>query len=224
MKKLLIVFLCLITLNLSAQDKITKDVGEFTEVKAYDGISVKLVKDNTNKAIVSGEDADKVVIVNKGGKLKLRMEINKVFSGFRTFVELHYNGRIEILDANENASFSSDETVKQETLDLKAQEGGTIKLDLDLIRLNVKSVTGGIIETTGKAKNQIVNINTGGQYEGDKLKTEQTEVDVNAGGTAYVNASELVEAKVRAGGTIRIYGKPKVIDKQKFMGGKIVEQ
>ncbi len=67
-------------------------------------------------------------------------------------------------------------------------------------------------------------INTGGQFDGKSLDTEQTTVNVNAGGSADVNASEYVEAKVKAGGTIKIFGNPKVIDKQTFLGGKILEQ
>lgn len=87
-----------------------------------------------------------------------------------------------------------------------------------------KAVSGGRIEVSGITKNQDVQVNTGGFFEGDLLKTEQTTVQVSAGGNAYINASEYVNAKVRAGGTIRIYGKPKAIDQQTVLGGTIVEQ
>ncbi|MCQ0112826.1 head GIN domain-containing protein [Zhouia amylolytica] len=224
MKKVFSILMFVSSFTLLAQDKVVKELGEFSEIKAFDGISVNLVKSDENKAIVTGDDVHKVVFVNNGGKLKIRMEIDKVFSGFETFVEVHYKGRIETVDVNENAFVTSKHLIKQETLELKAQEGGEIDLKLEVLRLNVKSITGGIIEASGTAKNQVVRINTGGQYEGDRLQTEQTDVDVNAGGTAYVKASELVEAKVRAGGTIRIFGKPKVIDQQKLIGGKIIEQ
>ncbi|UGU18058.1 DUF2807 domain-containing protein [Sinomicrobium kalidii] len=207
-----------------SQDKITKETGKFDTVKVFDGISAQLIPSNENKVIISGEDATEVRAVNNNGNLKIRMQLKKTFSGHRTFVEIHYNQKLSVIDVNENAFISSPETFKQVALKLKAQEGGEIDIDVELEKLDAKTITGGILEIRGTAKNQDVHVNTGGQYEGDNLKTEQTTINVNAGGTAYVNASEYVEAKVKAGGTIRIYGKPKVIDKQTFLGGKIVEQ
>ena len=44
---------------------------------------------------------------------------------------------------------------------------------------------------------------------------------VNAGGKASVNASDLVDAKTRAGGNIYIYGDPKVINQKNVAGGVI---
>jgi len=64
-------------------------------------------------------------------------------------------------------------------------------------------------------------VNTGGKIYNKQLNTQQTTVVVNAGGRADVNASEKVDAKVRAGGSIYIYGNPKEIDKDKVFGGKI---
>jgi len=224
MKKLSLLFCFMAIMTMSAQEKISKNIGDFSDLKVFDGISVNLIKSDENKAVISGEDADKVAIVNNNGTLKIRMEINKIFSGHKTFVEVYYKRPIDVIDANENAFISSSEPIKQVDIELKTQEGGEIDVTLEVQKLSVKAVTGGQIETKGTAVNQEISINTGGQYEGDALKTQQTTVSVNAGGTAYVNASEYVDAKVKAGGTVRIYGKPKVIDQQKFLGGKIIEQ
>lgn len=221
MKKTITLALLLLLSKLTAQ---TKEVGQFFDVKVFDGISAKLIKSTENKVVISGDDADKVSVVNKNGTLKIRMQIDKIFSGHKTFVEVHYSGRLDVIDANENALIESAETVKQTNVELKTQEGGEIKLSLDVQKLTVKAVTGGKLELKGFAKTQEVTINTGGHYEADILKTEQTIANVNAGGAAFINASEYVEAKVKAGGSIYIYGNPKVIDKQTFLGGKIVEQ
>lgn len=207
-----------------SQEKITKETGEFDTVKVFDGISAQLIPSDENKVIISGEDASEVSVANNNGNLKIRMGLKKTFSGHKTFAEIHFKQKLSVIDVNENAFISSPETFKQVDLELRAQEGGEIDINVELQKLSAKAVTGGIVEVKGTAKNQNVRINTGGQYEGDNLKTEQATVNVNAGGTAYVNASEYVEARVKAGGTIRIYGKPKVIDKQTFLGGKIVEQ
>ena len=221
MKKTITIALLLLLCKLSAQ---TKEVGQFFDVKVFDGISAKLIKSSENKVIISGDDADKVSVVNKNGILKIRMQIDKIFSGYKTFVEVHYSGRLDVIDANENALIESAETIKQTDVELKSQEGGEINLSLDVQKLTVKAVTGGKLGLKGSAKTQDVTINTGGHYEADTLKTEQTVANVSTGGAAFINASEYMEAKVKAGGSIYIYGNPKVIDKQTFLGGRIIEQ
>ena len=73
---------------------------------------------------------------------------------------------------------------------------------------DVKSVTGGNIEAKGTVKKQKVSLNTGGIYRGEDVKTEETEVSIVAAGEAYVNASKLVDIKIRVGGDVYIYGNP----------------
>lgn len=224
MKKILFVLTLFSVLSITAQEEIVRHTSAFSEVKVFDGISAELIKSEENKIVISGQDATEVTVLNKNGKLKIRMDINRIFDGYKTFVKIYYTHPIDIIDANESALITSTASIKQIDLELRAQEGGEIALNTDVQRLKVKAVTGGKIEAEGSAKNQDVHVNTGGQYEADSLATEQTTVSVNAGGRAYINASEYVEAKVRAGGVIRIYGEPKVIDKQTFLGGRIVEQ
>ena len=223
--KYIFYILFLVSFSTNAQEGLLEqNLKKFTELKVFDGISVELIKANKNKIEVTGSDVDQVAIVNKRGRLKIRMEIDKIFSGYKTFVKLYHTEDITLIDANENAYIEVIKPLKQINITLRAQEGGEIKAALKVQRLELKSVTGGNIVTKGKAKNQNVLINTGGVYEGDALKTEQTSVNVNAGGKAYVNASKYVEATVRAGGKIRIYGEPKIIDKKTFLGGRIIEQ
>ncbi len=223
MKHIILGAFFLFTGILSAQKEVTKEVGEYHEVKAYDGLSIKIKKSNENKAVITGKHANDVVFVNKKGKLKVRMKINEVFKGYNTFVVLHSKDLIHSLDANENAFISSDEKFKQVDLELNAQEGAKIDLDVDIQRLNSKASTGGIITLIGTAKNQEVSINTGGRFEGGELISEQAEVDVKAGGVADVNATEFLDADVKVGGTINVYGNPKVLEKQTFVGGTINE-
>lgn len=206
-----------------AQDGVEYPVDDFSELKVFDGISVKLIPGKENKVVIKGEDAASVTVRWVRGKLKIRMDIEKIFSGYATFAEVYYNQPLSVLDVNENALITSEEVIDQVDLELRAQEAGEIDLKVALKRLRVKSVTGATIAVEGSAKNQVVDVNTGGGYEAGNLETEQTEVEVNAGGYADIRASEYVDATVRAGGNINIYGKPRVIDQTKFLGGTIKE-
>lgn len=223
MKKWLVFsFLCLVCWSHKAQEgKVTKDLGRFTEVKVYDGLSVNLIRSDKNQAVVTGANTDKVALVISDGVLKVRMEIFKIFSGYRTFIDLYYSEDLVIIDVNEDARITTKETISQNVLDLRAQEGGEIKVKARAEQLLIKAVTGGVINASGTADTQDVQINTGGIYKGKDLKTGFSTVNVNAGSTAEIFATDYVKVSVKAGGTVYVYGDPAKMDEKTVFGGKI---
>ncbi len=209
---------------LSAQmqsNKIVQNLEKFTIVKGYDGLSINLIKSDVNKAIISGASTNKVSIVNIEGVLKLRMEIGKLFSGYRTFVDLYYTENLLTIDVNEDAKIIGKEVIKQDLLELKAQEGGELIINAQVEQLLVKMVTGGVVTTTGFSDNQDILINTGGIYQGKAFKTNFTTVNVNAGSRAEIYAINYVKATVKAGGEVWAYGNPKKMDEKTVFGGTI---
>lgn len=220
MKKLLIGAAILVAQMSFGQ--VTKELGDFDTVKVYDKLSVKLVQSSENKVVIKGARETELEAVNKNGILKIRMPFPKLLSGNDLEVTLYYK-HIELIDVNEGAQVTSKETLKATSFKVSAQEGGKINVDLDVDKLNVSSVSGGEITLTGKASNQDASLGAGGYLLASKLATSQTKVSVSAGGKADVNASTLVDAKVSAGGSIYIYGKPKQINQKTVLGGKIEE-
>lgn len=203
------------------EEKITQELEKFTEVKGFDGLSINLIKSDVNEAIITGANTKKVAIVNNEGVLKLRMEIDKIFSGYRTFIDLYHTEEVKVIDVNEDARISSEEPFIQGVLELKAQEGGELVVNCQTEQLLIKAITGGEITATGFSNNQDVIINTGGIYAGKGFKTEYTTITVNAGGNAEIYATEYVKANVKAGGEVLVYGDPAKMDEKTVFGGKI---
>ena len=203
-----------------AQNPITKDVGEFSEVKVFDLINVTMIKSDKNQVTIAGKNKRDVEVINKNGKLKIRMNIEESYDGNNTEIILYYSS-VDTIDANEGAVITVNKTLEQFEIQLKAQEGGKITAQVKATETNIKAVTGGIINLSGVSKRQNVTIFTGGIYEAEEFKTESTKINVNAGGDARVNASELVQVKVRAGGDVYIYGNPKEIDEKRVLGGRV---
>ncbi|MFG6685310.1 head GIN domain-containing protein [Mariniflexile sp. HNIBRBA6329] len=220
MKRLILLITILISGASIAQKSIEKNIGDFKELKVYDLIEVELVKSNENKAIITGNNIQDVVINNKNGTLKIKMNIGKIFDGNNTKVMLHYTS-LDIIDVNEGSIVSGKDSIKQFEIDLRAQEGGSIEIPLEVSYAIVKAVTGGKIKTSGHSKSQKVSLLTGGIYDGEMLETDKTEVSINAAGEARVKASKQVDAKVRAGGDIYIYGKPEIINETTVLGGRV---
>ena len=220
MKNFIIILLFLVTFSTFAQRTITKDVGDFSELKTYDLIEVNLIQSSENKVIIKGEHTSSVKIINENGKLKIRMEIDERFNGEDTFVEVYFTN-ISVIDANEGSIIEANNLIEQNIIELRSQEGAKIKVGLKVNTVTIKAISGGIVETSGTAKNQDITINSGGIVEGRDLKTEDSIIRITAAGEAEIYVTNNVDAKVTAGGDIVIYGNPKNIKQKKIAGGDI---
>lgn len=223
MKRLAHILTLLFVNIVIAQNPIEKTIGEFNEIKVYDLIEVTLIHSTENKIIIKGQHNDEVDYVNKGGKLKLRMKLNYVFNGDDTEIEVYYT-KLDLIDGNEGSIISTQDPIKQDFVELRGQEGAELRIDMEVNKLEVKSISGAVINTSGTANTQDISVNTGGNYLGEDLNTKTTKVSIHAGGIANVNASNTVDATAQAGGTINVYGNPETLIKHSALGGKIKQK
>lgn len=202
--------------------QIEKEVGDFNKVTAFDQIAVQLIPAEKNKVVLNGNGSEKVEIINKNGELKIRMPFTKLLDGENISALVYYK-KIDAVEANEGSRIAAEKEITASLFDIKAKEGGEINIKLEVDKLTARVANGARIELEGIATNQDVLVNSGGDFLAEKFHTNQTSITVNAGGNSEVFANEFVEAKVRAGGTIIIYGKPKKINKNIVAGGSIEE-
>ena len=221
MKKLLIITAVLLAQISVAQ--VTKKLGDFDQVRVFDKLNVKLIPSSENKIIITGNREKEVEVINKNGELKIRMPFPKLLSGDDISVQLYFKN-IESIDASEGSIVSSEAAFKQTSIDLNTKEGSQIIIKLEVENVNSKMNSGGILDLSGSATNQNTNLTTGGVLNAKDLETSITTISISAGGNAEINASTLVNAKVKAGGSVYIYGKPKQINKETFLGGTITER
>lgn len=208
------------TIIVTAQEPISKTVGEFSTLKVYDLINVEMIKSDINKVEISGKNSEEVSVVNKNGTLKIKMNIEESYDGSNTEVKLYYTN-VDVIDANEGAFISSQDLIEQYEIELKTQEGGQIKVNLKVKELEVKAVTGGIIEVSGTTNHEDISINTGGVFKGKNIESQSADIKIKAGGEVDVKAIEVLDIKITAGGDVFIYGKPNVVNKKRALGGRI---
>ena len=80
---------------------------------------------------------------------------------------------------------------------------------------------GGQIQAQGDVKALDVSIKTGGQFNGYELVADDAEVNITAGGTAYVYATKNTKARVGMGGKVYCKG-PAKVDGRTTMGGTVI--
>lgn len=221
MKKIALLFVALCGTVGFAQD--VREVGEFKRVNVFDKIELTLIPAKETKMEVLGSNTQEVTFVNKNGNLKVKMNFANSFQGSNTQVKLYYK-EVEEIIAEEGASITSKEVVKAKDLTIHSKTGASVDLKIEAEKLIVRSYTGGTITLTGNTNTQDILANAGATVYNQKLKSQTTTVTVNAGGIAKVNATDLVDAKTRAGGEIIIFGKPKNIKEKVVMGGSIKKE
>ena len=223
MKKLTLLLILSCTI-LFAQKPISKKLGEFHTLKVFNGLTVDLKKSNRSKIEIEGSKSEDVSIKNQNGVLKIRLKFPEGFTSEDLKITLYYANNIDILDANEGATISSNETFKQQHIEVKVQEGAKIKMVINTKHLVVKSVSGGVIKLEGVTKNQNVEATTGGIYKAFKVKSKQAIVTAASGARVEVNITEVLDAKVRFGGTVYYQGTPEVLKTKKVIGGTISDK
>jgi len=196
-------------------------LGQFDEIKVFDGIRVTVIPSGADSLVVEGKNKEFLSYKNKNGRLYIRMDVKKRLSGFNTTVALFTSNALEVIDANEGAFVSCQDVLFQQSIVLKAQEGAEIDALLDVQKVSTKTVSGGIVNLKGAAVIQEHRVSAGGVVDAATLDSEQAEVRVKAGGNAAVNATELAEARVSFGGSVKVYGEPKKLIKKIAVGGTI---
>ena len=220
MKKLAL----LLTLTCSilfAQEPIIKNLGNFNTLKVFNGLTVELQKSSSSKIEIMGSKSENVSVKNSNGILKIRLKFPESIMVEDVKIILFYNNDIAILDANEGAEIFSEEVLNQQHIEVKVQEGARINLPIEVKYLTIKAVSGGIIKLKGATKNQIIEATTGGIYKGYNLQSKETFVTAASGARVEVKTSEVLDAKVRFGGTIFYKGAPEVLKTKKIIGGTI---
>lgn len=216
------IFFSLLVFSQITYSQTEKEVGDFNKVTSFDKIDVMLIPSNENKVVLIGNNSEIVEVINKNGELKIRMPLTKLLSGDDVSATVYFK-EIDAVEANEGSRIACAKTFKSTSFDIIAKEGSEVKVNVNVTAITVKVLSGASVTIDGTAINQTTISNSGGMYYGSKLNTTTTSITVNAGGKADVYATDFVDAKVRAGGVITIFGNPKKINQKTFAGGRIEE-
>lgn len=215
--------LCLLLfIPVSHSQEISETLSDFNEVKVFNGMEVELIPSKENRITVSGHSKEKVNFQLVENRLEIRLSLENIWSEDNTAIKVYFRS-LQVIDANENSVIELNQEYTGGNMVFRAQEGASIFARIDAVRVSSKAVTGGQIQVEGKAKSQDVDINTGGHFFGKKLLTKRTEVKINVGGRAEINATEYCKATARLGGNIYIHGNPDVLDRKSTLGGNILQ-
>lgn len=229
MKRLLCFFLLLPLISIAqeaTQDNFSQrvlEISPFVNLKVYSGIEIELIASSNDSLVIRSETPEEVVSVLKGNTLKLRMGLEYMLQKTQTQIQVYHSQPLDLIDLSQGSRLIAPNTVEQTSISLIIQEGSKAELKMKVEKLSAKIQSGSKFFPTGTAKNAIISVSSGATCEADQLFCEQVDVKANFGSVAYVNASQLVDAKSSVNATIRVHGNPAKLITKESVGGKVIE-
>ncbi|MCF8236277.1 MAG: DUF2807 domain-containing protein [Bacteroidales bacterium] len=221
---LLITCAVLIPASITAQDEdpdVTRILSPFSKIKAFGPINLELIQSAEEKVEIfaKGVDASEVVTELSGSELKVRLKIG-IWQHVDVKVKVYYK-ELDEVTASAGSSVYSDETLVMKRLELSANSGSEIKLDVKTTNLKISSGQGSKITLSGTTDMMDVEVNTGGSLKAFDCNANDVYVEINVGGLAEVMAIEKIDAVTNIGGTIKYKGDPQTKSANTSMGGSI---
>ena len=219
MKKIIYILALVVLPNLlSAQTE--RKIGDFQKLSVYDGINVELIKSDTNKVEINGKNTAYIVVKNKNGDLKIRLSVERRFSGNRTKVSVFYKNLYSII-SHEGANVFSKDTINQADLNLKANSGSRQNMIVKLNTLQATATAGAKINIKGLAKYQELSATTGAEIMVSKVENEEANVVSTTGALIDVSTTKDLKVNSKIGGIINVHTKTDKITEKISVGGAV---
>ena len=219
MKKIIYLMVLVVLPNLlSAQTE--RKIGDFQKLSVYDGINVELIKSDTNKVEINGKNTAYIVVKNKNGDLKIRLSVERRFSGNRTKVSVFYKSLYSII-SHEGANVFSKDTINQADLNLKANSGSRQNMIVKLNTLQATATAGAKINIKGLAKYQELSATTGAEIMASKVENEQANIVSTTGALIDVSTTKDLKVNSKIGGIINVHTKTDKITEKISVGGAV---
>ena len=219
MKKIIYLMALVVLPNLlSAQTE--RKIGDFQKLSVYDGINVELIKSDTNRVEIKGKNTAYIVVKNKNGDLKIRLSVERRFSGNRTKVSVFYKSLYSII-SHEGANVFSKDTINQADLNLKANSGSRQNMIVKLNTLQATATAGAKINIKGLAKYQELSATTGAEIMVSKVENEEANVVSTTGALIDVSTTKDLKVNSKIGGIINVHTKTDKITEKISVGGAV---
>ena len=203
---------------LSAQTE--RKIGDFQKLSVYDGINVELIKSDTNRVEINGKNTAYIVVKNKNGDLKIRLSVERRFSGNRTKVSVFYKSLYSVV-SHEGANVFSKDTISQADLNLKANSGSRQNMIVKLNTLQAAATAGAKINIKGLAKYQELSATTGAEIMVAKVENEEANVVSTTGALIDVSTTKDLKVNSKIGGIINVHTKTDKITEKISVGGAV---
>jgi len=220
MKKVITFFTVVFSLLTMHAQYVKVEPGNFTNVQISGNIKVVLIPSNKSMVEVSGISAEKVEILNKAGKLTLKLAPSTLGKEESAEANIYFKS-LEVIQADNGSSIVCTSPIESFSLNVVLKDKSDIYLYIKTINTTVDLSKNCVLKLIGDTDNYTVNMKENCELKSRDLNAKKTTITLDGDGTAQVSAIDSINAKVLSSGSIFVYGEPKSVTEKAEGSGTI---
>ncbi|MBL4746165.1 MAG: DUF2807 domain-containing protein [Flavobacteriaceae bacterium] len=190
--------------------KTTRNTSDYNDISVLGSFDVLLVKgtEGTLKIQIEENLLPYLITEVSRGKLSIRWKKNSnIHSRKRVKIKIPIQS-IENISLIGSGNISTDEILKEDTLNISITGSGAIKLTVETSLTKVKITGSGNIQLEGNSRQLKCTLAGSGDFSGGNFKCENVHVSVVGSGDASVFVSQQLNASIAGSGELTYYGHP----------------
>jgi hypothetical protein len=227
----LIAFALLLSLQATAQQRVTKNVRDFTALKVMSGIDVYLSQSNEPSVRIEVDSEETlqelVVEVDNSNTLVLRMPANKQVKRWwgtknTTRIKAYVSFReLTSIQASAGSDVFGEGELTFKSLRINASAGSDIKLNLRATELDVNCGGGADVILQGTVATFKGVASGGSDIRAQELEVQVATLNVSGGSDAYIRVLRQLMATASGGSDIVYWGSPEKVSSNASGGSDI---
>ena len=219
-------YFALLGLFMISQALIAQDVMElehFDEISVTGIIQVKLIQSDEEKLELTTNNFHRHDVKVRVEQGVLRISVTKsLIKDANVDITVFYK-QIRRIKANAGARVSAKEIITGDKLDLKANSGAKIELEVKVNDMHTRLAEGSQMYISGSTESLNVSAASGAVFHGYELSSDYTYSNANTGARIRVVANKSIEAGANTGGRVTYKGNPEDKDLNDYWGGEVDE-
>ena len=186
-------------------------------------MDVELVQGNEGSIQVTTDENlhEYLVIETENGKLNIKTKKNV---SLRPKKGIHISVPVSDIDGlilTGSGDITSNSTLNTSGLDVNLIGSGDISLDVKANKVDAKVTGSGDLKLSGSVTDFEIKVTGSGDFKGSELTAKNTQVYVSGSGSAKVNATNSIKARVNGSGDVSYSGNPEFSDTKVMGSGTI---
>lgn len=202
----------------------TREVPEFSKIKASAGINVYITQGDEEKVVVKADEnildaikteVDRDVLVITHIKSIRNATSDKVYVTVKN---------LDKISANAGANVYSESPLKLDDVELSTSAGSNLKVKIEAGNLKISSMAGANMYVEGTAETVEMSAAAGSNIKAENLEVRNCTAKASSGANVYIKVLEEIDAKASSGGNVFYFGSPNQLNVSSSSGGNVIKR
>lgn len=200
----------------------TRDANQdFKRIEVSNGIKVIVTQADNKSISVEADDNLQQHIITKIENGVLKIEADESYNATETPIVNVKLPVINGLKTDSGSQITSTGVLISENMDVKAESGSEINIEVEADAIKIESESGSSIEASGKALKLETSSSSGSTIDAKNLMTNEIKANSESGSSSSIYPIVKLEAKASSGSSISYHKVPKTLSKEESSGGSI---